>query len=410
MKNKPVFFFRLYLLVFLVSTTVSAVPVYGANVDVGVNVGDWVKYEVIGTVPQIEDYEWVKLEVQDVSGTEITMIATVRYRDGGEEINALSWDVDTGREPWVIPANLNEGDSFPFGYDTVFVNETLSMTYAGASRTVILLHLIKYDEYTEMTAHWDQATGFLLELSLIKSSPDESWTGGYKAIETNLWSPTPVLEITFELSSERVTRGDHVTVSAEVKDQGGEPVEGAVVTVYIDDKAVDLTDYGNGYYQVNVDTLDIEDGSYTITVFTHKEGYESDETTGTLIIDRRILHVTLELSTDTATQGDIITVSAEVKDLDENPIEGATVNATLGHKTIYLSDEGSGNYQGNIDIFDIDEGTYPVTVMAEKEFCEPSQNAEMLTVEADVTWILNVVLVIGVVIIALVVVYVLKRH
>jgi len=161
---------------------------------------------------------------------------------------------------------------------------------------------------------------------------------------------------------------------------------------------------------VNVDTLDIEDGSYTITVFTHREEYESDETTGTLIIERRILHVTMELSADTATQGDIITVSAEVKDLDENPIEGATVNATLGYKTVYLSDEGSGNYQGNIDTFDIDEGTYSVTVMVEKEFCEPAQNAEILTVEADVTWILIVGLAIGVVTIALVVVYVLKRR
>jgi len=322
----------------------------------------------------------------------------------------LSFDVETAREPWIIPANLNEDDGFLFGYDIVVVNDTLTLTYADANRTMNLLHLEKYDEYTEMTTHWDQTTGFLLYLSLVKSSPDESWSGGYRAIETNLWFPTPILELTFELSSERVTRGDPVTVRAEVKDQGGEPVEGAVVTVYIDGKAVDLIDHGNGYYQVDVDTLDLEDGSYTITVFTHKEGYESDETTGILTIERRILHVTLELSTDTATQGDIITVSTEVKDLDENPIEGATVNATPGHKTIYLTEEGNGYYQGNIDTFDIDEGTYYVIVIAEKEFCESAQNAEMLTVEAAVPCMLIVGLAIGIVIIAVVVAYFLKRH
>jgi hypothetical protein len=381
---------------------VPAAPLSGVNSEVGVNAGDWVKYEVLGTVPQIAEYEWVKLEVQDVSGTQITIVATVHHKDGGEEINTLSWDIETGREPWIIPANLNSGDAFSFGYNAVNVNDTLTLTYAGASRAVNLLQLSEYDERTEMTAHWDQTTGFLLELSLINTSPGESWSGGYNAIETNLWSSTSVLELTVELSSERVVRGDHVTVSAEVKDQGGDPVEGAVVTVYIGDKAVDLIEHGAGYYQVEVETSDIEDGAYTITVSVHNEEYESDETTGTLIVERRILHVTVELSTDTTTKGDIITVSAEVKDLDENPIEGATVNATLGHKTIYLSDEGNGDYRGDIDTFDIDKGTYPVTVIAEKEFCESAQNAEILTVEASVQGLIYVGIAIGVIILVLV--------
>lgn len=398
---------RIIIFVFL-SVIITATPVSALNIEVGIKVGDWVKYEVLGNVPQIADYEWVMLEVQDVSGTEITMSATVHYRGGGEETNTLTWDVETGREPWIIPANLNVDDVFSFGYNTVSVNDTLTLPYAGASRAVNLLHLTKYDEYTEMTAYWDQATGFLLELSLINSSPGESWSGGYKAIETNLWLSTPVLKLAWELSSERVTRGDLVTVQAEVNDQLGEPVEGAVVTVYIGDKAVDLIDQGGGHYQVEVETSDIEDGMYTVTVLTHKEGYESDETTRTLTIDPRILHVTVELSVDTVTKGEIVTVFAEVKDLDENPIEGATVNATLGHKTIYLTDEGSGNYQGNIDTFDIDEGTYQVTVIAEKEFCESAHNAERLTVKASVPWLLYIGLVSIIVIIVFV--YILRRR
>lgn len=80
------FFSRLFLFLLPAALTVSSVPVYGANIDVGVDVGDWVTYEVIGTVPKIADYEWVKVEVQDVSCTEVTMVATVRYREGGEEI------------------------------------------------------------------------------------------------------------------------------------------------------------------------------------------------------------------------------------------------------------------------------------------------------------------------------------
>jgi hypothetical protein len=394
-------FHRIIVFTFFLVMAVTVIPVSGTSIEIGVKTGDWVKYEVLGDVPQIADYEWVLLEVQDVSGTEVKVLATVHRIDGGEETNTHTWDIETGREPWIIPANLNSGDSFSLGYNAVNVNDTLTLTYAGANRAMNLLHLVEYDENTEMTAYWDQTTGFLLELSLVNSSPGESWSGGYKALETNLWSPTSALELIWNLSSDRVTRGDHVTVQAEVRDQGGDPVEGAVVTVYIGDKAVDLIDQGSGRYQIDVDTLDIEDGAYNITVLAHKEGYESDETTGTLVIDRRVLSVSVELSAETVNKGEIITVFAEVKDQDENSVEEATVNATLGHKTIYLSDEGSGQYRGNIDTFDIDEGTYNIEVIAEKEFCESAQNTETLTVKALTRLVTYGVIAVAVIIIVL---------
>jgi len=99
------------------------------------------------------------LEVQDVSGTEITMLVTVHYIDGREEINTLTWDIEMGREPWIIPANLNTGDEFTFGYNAVNLNDTLTLTYAGASRAVNFLHLEKQDEYTEMMEYLDKISG-----------------------------------------------------------------------------------------------------------------------------------------------------------------------------------------------------------------------------------------------------------
>lgn len=369
----------------LVAITLGVIPISGTSYGIGVKVGDWTKYEVAGTVPSISDYDWVRLEVQNVNGTEIAILATIHYKNGAEETNSISWDIEAGREPWIVPANLNEGDPFPFRYDTAVINDTLIKTYAGASRTVNLLNLSEYDEYTEMIAYWDQVTGILLELFLNCSSPTESWTGGYKAIETNLWSPTP--QMTMELSSETVTRGDLMTVSSSIVDLAGNPIEGATVTVYIGDKAVDLGDLGDGFYEVDIDTSDVIEGTYEITVSAHKEGLQPIEVFGTLRIETRILHVTIQVSTDTATQGDIVTVSATVKDLAENPIEGATVLAILDHKTVTLSDQGSGNYEGNIDTFDVSEGTYLVTVTAEKELCESAQNAETLNVKAAIPWL-----------------------
>ena len=391
----------------LVTVTLGVMPVSGASYSVGVKVGDWIKYEVTGTVPYLSDYDWVRLEVQNVNGTEITILATVHYKNGAEETNSLSWDIETGREPWIIPANLNKGDSIPFRYDTAVINDTLTKTYAGASRTVNLLNLSEYDEYTEMIAYWDQDTGFLLELFLNYSSLTESWAGGYKAIETSLWSPTP--QMTIELSSETAARGDLVTVSASMEDLAGNPIEGATVTVYINDKAVDLLDLGDGYYEVDVDTSDIIEGTYEITVSAHKEGLQPIDVSGTLRVELRILHVTIQLSTDTATQGDIVTVSATVRDLAENPIEGATVFAILGHKTVTLSDQGTGNYGGNIDTFDISEGTHLVTVTAEKELCEPAENAETLNVKAAVPWVLYIGVAAIIIVIAVVIIYRIRK-
>ncbi len=56
------------------------------------------KYEVLGNVPQIANYESVSLEIQDVSGTEIKIMATVHCKSGREEANTLTWDIETGRE------------------------------------------------------------------------------------------------------------------------------------------------------------------------------------------------------------------------------------------------------------------------------------------------------------------------
>lgn len=102
------------------------------------------------------------------------------------------------------------------------------------------------------------------------------------------------------------------------------------------------------------------------------------------------LQVTAQLSPETATQGETVTISAMVKDLVENPIEGATVAATIGdlEDLIVLSDQGDGSYQGIIDTSGWMEGTYPVVVTAQKEGYESAQTGMTLTVKAAVPWTL----------------------
>ncbi len=505
---------KLLLAATLVSVVISVTPILAAEYVVGVKVGDWVKYETTGTYdgtgtePPWVRYDWLKFVVQNVSYSDITFLGVTHYKDGTEESNTLSLNVRTGGEMWIIAAGLEKGDPIAVGSSWI-VNDTLTRTYIGASRSVNFLSISQSsgEGIVNATFYWDQATGVLLETSSNKTSPTETWMLRYEAIETNLWGPVPLqlsaelskdtvtqgdivtvsatvnddlenpiegatvtatigdfevlilfsdqgngdylaeidtsivgrgsheivvtaekegygpsqtsvtltvetlrMQMTIQLSKETVRRGDRLGVSANIKDLAGNYVQGATVTVYLDDKAVDLVDQGDGEYQVDIDTSDVQQGTYTIIVSAHKDGYESTDVSETLKVETRILQVTIQLSTDTATQGDIITVSATVKDLTETPIEGATVSATLEHKTVTLSDQGNGNYQTTVDTSDLSEGTHAVTVTAEKEWCEPGQNSETLTIEAPTPWTLYGGIAAIVVGIAAVALYLVKRR
>lgn len=510
---------KAFLIVAILALMVPVASALAAEYTVGVKVGDWIEYDVDSswsdpeTEPSGFRYEWVKLEIQSLDGTEVTVLATIRYRDGTEETNTISWDLERGGAepwPWIIPADLTAGDPIAVGSDMI-IDETVTRTYIGASRKVNLLDMSQSYEDTTSTwsFYWDQPTGVLLELLVNISSPTGTGMLTYEVIGTDVWGPVP-LQVIAQLSSETVTqgddvmilatvkdeaenpiegatvsatigdlealilfseqgngnyqaeidtsvvgggahevvvnaekkgyessltsvilsvetlrmqmaihvsertvkRGDSVRVSADITDLAGNPVEGATVTVYIDEKAVDLIDEGDGEYQVDVDTSDVEEGTYTLIVSARKEGCEDAiaDVPEALTVETRILQVTMQLSADTATQGDVITVSATVKDTAEEPIEGATVSATLEHKTVVLSDQGNGDYEGNIDTFDISEGTHLVTVTAEKELCEPAENTESLNVRAAVPWALYIgIAAIVIIVIAAVIIYRIRK-
>jgi len=94
------------------------------------------------------------------------------------------------------------------------------------------------------------------------------------------------MEVIVELSSDNVARGDEVTIFVVVKDDGGNPIEGATVTAIIGDLEVlfILSDQGNGKYQVAIDTSIVSEGTYEIVVPVEKEGYEPSQTSRTLAV------------------------------------------------------------------------------------------------------------------------------
>jgi len=84
------------------------------------------------------------------------------------------------------------------------------------------------------------------------------------------------LHVSTHLSSDTITRGDNLIVFASVEDDAEKPIEKATVTATIGDLEIlfHFTDQGTGEYNGTIDTSIVNNGTYTIVVTAHKEGYE----------------------------------------------------------------------------------------------------------------------------------------
>ena len=195
---------RCVLVGVLVALSVSAVsPCFGAY-SVGVKGGDWVKYEgsASGFEPDefldLSQMEWMRGEVLGVSGTTVTVHMTAHHKNGSESVQKLVGDVATASGNltfMIMPAGLEKGDAFPIamfdlGQVSLFINDTVSRTYIGVSRSVNVLSLSVSENFVslEVAGYWDQATGVLMELSMQVSALNENMQMSFKAIETNMWS------------------------------------------------------------------------------------------------------------------------------------------------------------------------------------------------------------------------------
>lgn len=155
--------------------------VVSAEISVGVKQGDWIEYKVTttGTVPGEHDVKGAKIEVVAVEGKKIDVRFTSIYSDGREEIETSTLNLETGQigDAFIIPANLNAGDTYREGNITVSGVE--ERTYAGARRSVV------YASTPQTMFYWDRSTGVLVEAT--SSYPD--FTLNTKAEKTNMWQP-----------------------------------------------------------------------------------------------------------------------------------------------------------------------------------------------------------------------------
>jgi hypothetical protein len=92
------------------------------------------------------------------------------------------------------------------------------------------------------------------------------------------------MQITVKLSSDIIIQGENVIISAIVRDQKGNTIEGATVTATLGDLEILflLLEEGNGTYKATIDTSIVKEGIYDIIVTAQKEKYEPDQVSLTL--------------------------------------------------------------------------------------------------------------------------------
>jgi len=153
-----------------------------AEIVVGVQEGYWMEYNVFttGNVPTEHDVSGAKIEILSITETKIDIQITSKYSDGTEEIITSTLNLETGQigDSFIIPANLNEGDTFlEQNEGTITISGVEEKTYAGAKRTTV------YTTTSITSFHWDRSTGFLVEAT----STYPEFTLITKAENTNVW-------------------------------------------------------------------------------------------------------------------------------------------------------------------------------------------------------------------------------
>ena len=326
-------------------------PPIPVTVRVGVEVGDWVKYNVTATwlstdpsaitPPQFEELkkiEWIKVEVQNVSNTYITILLTYHFVNGTETtLPPISADMATQFLTYVIPSNLSEGDVIPGYY--LAINGTALRSYAGVSRNVnyINFSISFYGISMTQIMYWDKPTGILCETLMEVSTLTDSYVTTISILmemtETNMWfHDVAVTSVT--ASPTTITVGESVAITVVVENKGTE-AETFDVAAYYDDTVIGtqtVTSLAPGASETLTftwDTAEAGPGTYTIKAEASILAGETDLANnilidGTVTVEKITTALSCSVSKDTITEGNSIVVLG-------------SINATLSGKTVTLT-------------------------------------------------------------------------
>jgi hypothetical protein len=155
------------------------------EVQLGVKAGDWVEYNAVtmGNPPEEHNVTYARVDILRVQGSEVDVNVTTRARNGTVSSLLMTLNVEKGiiGAWWVIPANLNPGQTFydAFLNQNITINSQEQRTFAGATRTVTNATV------PTRTKLWDKQTGVFM----VSMDDLPAYTINVTAVATNMWQP-----------------------------------------------------------------------------------------------------------------------------------------------------------------------------------------------------------------------------
>lgn len=196
----------------ILSLTVASIMIVNAETSVvGVFQGDMFEYDIVAEwnsaftdetpaeLIELNQTEWIRITVTEISGTVITTHVTTHYRNGTETNSDSACDIDTGdlsgEGPPFIGANLGRKDLVnPAASEPWYINETVTRNYEDGPRETNHLRLEDSEisetvgEFTQIFDYYfDKSTGALVEYT------SEFFYSGLKSvtrsklISSNVW-------------------------------------------------------------------------------------------------------------------------------------------------------------------------------------------------------------------------------
>ena len=156
----------------------------------GVEVGDWIKYELDNN----GSISIIIYKIVETEGIMVTFNATSGndYVITEKKIASLSPDIRIGdHTEFVIPANSKPTDTiYGFISDGLIISKIENRVYSGSERSVLYTnHRTYYDTNNNglIEMRWDKETGILVEASFFTQLPDKNTTSSIKLMKTNMW-------------------------------------------------------------------------------------------------------------------------------------------------------------------------------------------------------------------------------
>src|SRR6266568_1468063 len=163
------------------------------------------------------------------SAKNVTATQTYLYKNGTTQSQILAGNVASGYgnlSIWIVAGGLSAGDSLTQGgYGFLGgITETVAKPYAGAVRPVNIL--VAKNPFYNITAVWDQSTGFLVEISeqVTQLYLGQTYSIQAKVTTTNAWTSSSLPDFGFDatpLTSPVIHLGQSIMFSLNITSING---------------------------------------------------------------------------------------------------------------------------------------------------------------------------------------------